>query len=70
VKEKTSELSDAMEQGRITVGMQTFDQCLLDLYNKGFITFDEAMKNANNPNDFALKAQGIGGGDAMSFSDE
>ncbi len=62
VKEKTSELTDAMEQGHITVGMQTFDQCLLELFNKDIISYEEAIKNANNPNDFALKAQGIGGG--------
>ncbi len=68
VKEKTSELTDAMIQGHITMGMQTFDQCLLDLYNRDIITYEEAIKNANNPNDFALQAQGIGGGDATSFS--
>ncbi len=68
VKEKTSELSDAMAQGRVTMGMQTFDQALLDLYNKDIISYEEAVKNANNPNDFALAAQGIGGGDASSFT--
>jgi len=70
VKEKTTELTDAMIQGHVTAGMQTFDQCLLDLYNKGMITFEEAMKNANNPNDFALKAQGIGRGDTASAVSE
>ncbi len=69
VKEKTSELSDAMVQGHITAGMQTFDMCLLDLFNKDIISYEEAIKNANNPNDFALKAQGIGGGGVDSAID-
>ena len=69
VKEKTSELSDAMVQGHITMGMQTFDQSLLDLFNKGIISYEEAIKNANNPNDFALMVQGIGGGGVDSATD-
>ncbi len=58
-KEKTSELEDAMVQGHVTYGMQTFDMSLLDLYQRGLITFEEALKNAEKPDDFALKAQGI-----------
>ncbi len=57
--EKTNELEDAMIQGHVTYGMQTFDMSLLDLYQRGLITFEEAMKNAEKPDDFALKAQGI-----------
>ncbi len=69
VKEKTSELTDAMVQGHITMGMQTFDQSLLDLFNRGIISYEEAIKNANNPNDFALMVQGIGGGGVDSTTD-
>jgi len=58
-KEKTPELEDAMVQGNVTYGMQTFDMSLLDLYQRGLISFEEAMKNAEKPDDFALKAQGI-----------
>jgi twitching motility protein PilT len=70
VKEKTPELTDAMIQGHITVGMQTFDQSLLGLFKKGIISYEEAVKNANNPNDFALMVQGIGGGSAEISDDE
>ena len=57
--EKTSELEDAMIQGHVTYGMQTFDMSLLDLYQRGLISYEEALKNAEKPDDFALKAQGI-----------
>jgi twitching motility protein PilT len=70
VKEKTPELTDAMIQGHITVGMQTFDQSLLGLFKNGSISYEEAVKNANNPNDFALMVQGIGGGGAEISEDE
>jgi twitching motility protein PilT len=40
-------------------GMQTFDQSLLMLYKKGYITYDEALTTASNPDDFALKVKGI-----------
>jgi twitching motility protein PilT len=39
--------------------MQTFDQSLYDLYQKGRITLDEALRQATNPDDLALKIKGI-----------
>ena len=39
--------------------MQTFDQSLMTLLREGFISEDEALKNANNPNELALKLKGI-----------
>ncbi len=64
-KSKTKEIHDAISKGHTTYGMQTFDQSLMDLMNKGFITYDEALKQASNPDDFALMVQGI-----TSTSDE
>ena len=46
-------------QGYSTYGMQTFDQSLMQLWREGFITFDEALAQSTNPDDFALKARGI-----------
>jgi twitching motility protein PilT len=39
--------------------MQTFDQSLYDLYTKGLISYETALENASNPDDFKLRVQGI-----------
>jgi twitching motility protein PilU len=36
------------------LGMQTFDQALVDLYNEGAITQDEAVRNADSKNEVRL----------------
>ena len=41
--------------------MQTFDQSLYDLFTQGLITYDVALENASNPDDFKLRVQGISG---------
>lgn len=57
--EKTIALRDVIAQGKNLYGMQTFDQSLFDLLQVGLITYDEAMRQATNPSDFALKVKGI-----------
>jgi twitching motility protein PilT len=39
--------------------MQTFDQSIFDLYQRGLITYEEAQKMTSRPDDFALKVKGI-----------
>ena len=56
---KTKEIHDAIAQGFVTYGMQTFDQSLMKLLTSGLITYDEAMRQSSNPDDFALKMSGI-----------
>jgi twitching motility protein PilT len=64
------ELREAIEQGRDTYGMQSFDQALMDLLNRGVISYDEALLQSSNPDDFALKVSGIdGGGDWKAFDE-
>lgn len=58
-KEKTKEIHDAIEKGHTTYGMQTFDQSILEMLNKDLITYEEALRQASNPDDFALKVKGI-----------
>lgn len=58
-KDKTKEIPDAISKGYTTYGMQTFDQSLLYLLNKGLISYEEALKQATNPGDFALRVKGI-----------
>lgn len=55
---KTQELYKAMESGEYYM-MHTFDQSLLELYNKGLISFEEAIDKATNPEDLQLKLRGI-----------
>lgn len=38
-------------------GMQTFDQHLFDLYSKGIIEYDEALRQADSTNDLRLRIQ-------------
>jgi twitching motility protein PilT len=52
---KEEEILQLMERGRDQHGMQTFDQALSDLLQKGVITQQEAVQNATSPNDFQLR---------------
>jgi twitching motility protein PilT len=56
---KTKEIHDAIAQGYVAYGMQTFDQSLMKLLTSGLITYDEAMRQSSNPDDFALKMSGV-----------
>jgi twitching motility protein PilT len=53
--EKTGFILNAMEEGREQYGMQSFDQHLKDLYAKGLIDLDTALKAATRPSDLILK---------------
>ncbi|HAK87805.1 MAG: type IV pili twitching motility protein PilT [Nitrospirae bacterium GWB2_47_37] len=69
--EKTSAIRDVIAQGKNLYGMQTFDQSLFDLLQAGLITYDEAVRQATNPSDFALKVKGIqSGGDVALESNK
>jgi twitching motility protein PilT len=58
-KDKTKQLNDAISQGFVSYGMQSFDQSLMKLYSSKLITYDEALRQSSNPDDFALKISGI-----------
>jgi len=58
-KDKTNEINDAMARGVTSYGMQTFDQSLMFLMQERLITYEEALKHSNNPDDFALRVKGI-----------
>jgi twitching motility protein PilT len=58
-KDRTKEICDAIAEGHITYGMQTFDQALMALLNSGQISYEEALRQASNPSNFALRVQGI-----------
>jgi len=61
---RSSEIRTAIEEGYLHYGMQTFDQCLYDLYKKELITYEEAMRQATNKDDLALRISGVTSGSA------
>jgi twitching motility protein PilT len=60
-KDRTKEIHDAIAQGTDSYGMQTFDQSLMSLVRQGLVTYEEAHRQATNPDDFALRFSGISG---------
>jgi twitching motility protein PilT len=58
-KEKTKLIRDAIMQGTSQYGMQTFDQSLYRLYRQELISFEEALRQATNPDEFKLRVAGI-----------
>ncbi|WP_050727411.1 type IV pilus twitching motility protein PilT [Vulgatibacter incomptus] len=58
-KDRTKEIADAIAQGHLSYGMQTFDQSLMSLLKAKLITYEEALRQATNPDDFALRLSGI-----------
>ncbi len=57
--ERTREIGDAIADGYTSYGMQTFDQSLMYLLKNDFITYEEALRQSDNPDDFALRVSGI-----------
>ncbi|HXV20118.1 MAG TPA: type IV pilus twitching motility protein PilT [Desulfuromonadales bacterium] len=66
-KDKTKQLREAIQQGFTAYGMQTFDQSLMGLLKRQLITFDEALRQSSNPDDFKLKFSGISSTSDLSW---
>jgi twitching motility protein PilT len=60
-KDRTKEIHDAIAQGFDSYGMQTFDQSLMGLVRNGLVSYEEAHRQATNPDDFALRFSGVSG---------
>ncbi|MEL6181797.1 MAG: PilT/PilU family type 4a pilus ATPase, partial [Myxococcota bacterium] len=58
-EERTREITDAIAKGHTTYAMQTFDQSLMFLLKNNYITYEEALAQSSNPDDFALRVSGI-----------
>ncbi len=58
-KNRTKEIGDAIAEGHVQYGMQTFDQSLMALLSQNLITYAEALNQATNADDFALKFSGV-----------
>ena len=52
-KGEVHEIKEVMKRSR-EIGMQTFDQALFDLYEGDFISYEDALRNADSLNDLRL----------------
>lgn len=52
-KGEVQEIKEAMKKGR-EQGMQTFDQALFDLHESEYISYEDALRNADSVNDLRL----------------
>jgi len=53
--ERTEEIREHIAEGRVTYGMQTFDQCLMELVQNDLVEYEVAKAAATNAGDFELK---------------
>jgi twitching motility protein PilT len=56
--QKANLIPDAIAEGYMQYGSQTFDQSLYSLYKNDLISFEVALQYASNPDDFELKVAG------------
>jgi twitching motility protein PilT len=66
--EKALAIPDLIAEGTVSYGMQSFDQSLMFWYQQGAVSYESALFYASNPNEFALRASGIGSASDRTFS--
>ncbi len=66
--EKTLDIESLIKEGHQIYGSQSFDQSILHLFQQGFISYETALKNTSNPNDFELKVKGVLGTSDRSWT--
>jgi twitching motility protein PilT len=66
-KDRTHLIPGAIAAGTSQYGMQSFDQSILSLYERGLVSYDEALRWASNVDEFKLKVQGIATTSDMSL---
>ncbi len=55
-KGKVAEIKEVMSRSN-RMGMKTFDQCLFDLYEQAYISYEDAMRNADSKNELRLRVK-------------
>jgi twitching motility protein PilT len=58
-EQKSSMIREAIAAGTSQYGMQTFDQSLFHLFSSELISFEEAIRNASNADEFKMRVSGI-----------
>jgi twitching motility protein PilU len=53
-KGEVTELKEIMKKSN-RLGMNTFDQALFDLFERGVISYEEALRNADSKNEVRLR---------------
>ena len=64
LKGEIDEIKEAIERST-GEGMKTFDQCLFDLFERGLITYEDAMRSADSVNNLRLRIK-LEGKEAIS----
>ncbi len=59
--ENTHLIDTAIREGFTQYGSQSFDQSMLRLFQDDLISYETALRNASNPDDFELKVRGVEG---------
>jgi len=57
--EKTPLIAQFIREGVVQHKMQGFDQALMQLYQSGMVTFDEALHASSNPHELVMRLKGI-----------
>lgn len=68
--DKTRKIPEVIAAGTSEYGMQTFDQSLMSLFQRGLVSYEEALRWSSNPNDFALRVRGIESAADQSWTSE
>ena len=66
--QKALAIPDLIAEGTVSYGMQSFDQSLMNWYQKGEVSYESALFYASNPSEFALRASGIGSASDRTFA--
>ncbi|HEU4749120.1 MAG TPA: type IV pilus twitching motility protein PilT [Gemmatimonadaceae bacterium] len=56
---KALNIPELIREGAVPYGMQSFDQSLMNWYEKGVISYDDALLASTSPSEFALRVQGV-----------
>lgn len=59
IEDRDYEILDAIEEGKEIYGSQSFDQGILDLFNAGTISKENALMYATTPADMELRMKGV-----------
>jgi twitching motility protein PilT len=68
--EKALNIPELIREGTVQYGMQSFDQSLMDWYQRGVISYESALFYSTNPSEFALRVSGIEGTSDRTFADQ
>jgi len=64
---KTLEIPQLIQEGTSQYGMQSFDQSIMKHYRDGLITYETAIQNVTNPDEFKLRLRGIESTDSRGW---